>query len=366
MTRDPDLVQPGESPADVARQLADDARVALGRVRESWPRLAAARLPGSRRPVVDRPAATRAVEAAAEQWRLDRAAAREAVRHRRVISGYHPAPGNLDPIHARHEIGRELTDLSARLWSAAYAGGLVLMVRDPAGVTTWCTWCHGTGEAQPPHGWEGDWPASRLIPPAAGIGPPNYDPPIPCSRCDGGRIPAGDRCPRCGTAGRCRCERADVAAAAAMTTIADLLDLLGVEPAADAEWTLLDCADLAERTLRTGGPTAIRLHGAECPVCGARDMFAATASPDPREWSVRCQGPDCLCGGPEGVTDGVWHDKCPCGIATVRREGRRHVWPSRVWDGPTGLAHRLGVALPGTRRYTGPRIPRRPATRGAA
>ncbi len=351
-----------ETPSEVAAQLADDARIALGRVRAAWPRLAAARLPGTRAAVVDRPIDRRGADRAAEQHRLDRAAAVEAYRNGRKVGGPHAAPCNLAPIDARHTIAGELADLSARMWSAVYAGGLVLLLRDPAGhdVSVWCTWCQGTGVAQPPYGWVGDWPAGRLIPPAVGIGPPYLEPEIVCSRCDGAkRVPAAAGCQGCHATGPCSCDRADVVAALSMATIAELLDAADVEAAADAEVTLLDVAELAERVLRQTGPTRIRLPDAECPVCGAREMFAEVSSPDRREWAVRCAGADCVCAGPErSDPDGRKVPACPCGIATPRREGNPHLWPARTWDGPRGLAQRLGVDLPGTEAYRAPR-PRR-------
>lgn len=320
-----------ETPGDVARDLADEARVALGRVRSAWPQLAAARLPGSRAPIVDRPTDRRNMARAADEWRLDRAAAFEASRHRRVISGHHPAPGNLEPIEARHTLARDLGDLAGRLWSSVYGDGLVLLVRDRFELDhiLWCTWCG---------------PSAR------------------CPRCTEEILAyAANGCPACGSPPGCDCDRVDITAQSAMGTVADLLDVLDVEAAADAEYTLLEAAYLCDRVLRHKGPARIRLHDAECPACGSRELFAATSSPDPREWAVRCQADNCLCDGPARVDgDGRRWPACPCGIATPRRAGRRHLWPSRTWDGPTGLAQRLGIALPGTARYTGPRIPRRP------
>jgi hypothetical protein len=347
-----------ETPSEVAAQLADDARIALGRVRAAWPRLGDARLPGTRPPVVDRPIDPRGADRAAEQHRLDRQAAVEAYRHGRKVGGPHAAPCNLAPIDARHTVAGDLADLAARLWSAVYAGGLVLLLRDPAGreASVFCTWCQGTGEAQPPHGWPGDWPHSGLVPPAVGYGPANYIPPVTCSRCDRGRVPAAAGCQACQAPGPCSCDRADVVAALSMTTIAELLDAADVEAAADAEATLLDVADLAERVLRQAGPTRIRLPDAECPVCGARELHAEVSSPIRQEWAVRCTAAGCVCAGPErSDADGRKVPACPCGIATARRAGNPHAWPARTWDGPHGLAQRLGVALPGTEKYRGPR-----------
>lgn len=328
--------------SELAALLADDARVSLGRVRVAWEWLGDAREPGRPGPPASRPRDLRAAAALAEQYRADRAAAGEATRAGRVISGHHPVPVRLGPVETRAAIAAALTDLAARMWDTLYAGGLVMLVNNPADraadLTLWCRWCAGTGEAQPPFGWSWEWPRPRLIPPAAGIGPWYREPPIPCPRCAGaGRVPVPRSCLVCASVAPCRCDRADVVVALALSTLGGLLDLADVELASDAEVTLLAIAERAEAAVGAG-PDRRRLPDAECPVCGSREMHAEVSSTDRREWAIRCTGPDCRCHGAG----------CPCGIGTPRRRDRLHLWPAKTWDGPRGLARRLGVDLPGT------------------
>ena len=239
----------------------------------------------------------------------------------------HAAPAHLTAVQTRTRVVAGLADLVARMWAAQQRDGLTLLVRDPQERVPFrpCGWCTGAGVLDPPAGWMWTWPAD----------------PVGCPRCRGsGRLPAdGQPCRVCATAGPCGCDRADAAVAVATAQLAELLDTADVESASDAEVSLLDLADAAEHTVGLGRDRR-RLKGAECPVCGSREMVPEVSSHDRREWSITCYGPDCRC---HGVG-------CPCGIGTHRRRDKRHRWVARHWDGPRGLAYRIGVRLPGTVR----------------
>jgi len=78
---------------------------------------------------------------------------------------------------------------------------------------------------------------------------------------------------------------------------------------------------------------------APCPACGRRSLYAGgMAQDDARRRYVACNRQSCRCTGSD----------CGCG-QRVRygpvgdRPGRRHVWPRGEWEGPYGLAVRLGV-----------------------
>jgi hypothetical protein len=329
MTATPVYPDDMSTPSEVAQQLADAARVSLGRIRAMWPQIGIARQPGPPPLPVQRPVDARRAAAATQAWHDDRDAAFQAGVAGRVPSGPHPAPARLGPVAARAAIARTLLELAQRMWAATRDDGLRLLVRDPASridVAT-CAWCKGTGICDWPTVW-----ARPVMPPAA-----------PCSRCRGsGMVPAGRQCQACHTAGACDCDRADITFVLASAVVDDQLDTCDTETVSDAEVTLHNTAALAQ--LAAGdGPDQRRLT-AECPVCGSREMYAEVSSPRARDWSVRCNGPDCHCTG--------W--RCLCGIGTAKRAGRTHMWPARTWDGPDGLAKRLGVTLPNTEPYDDP------------
>jgi hypothetical protein len=78
---------------------------------------------------------------------------------------------------------------------------------------------------------------------------------------------------------------------------------------------------------------------APCPACGRRSLYVGgLAQDDARRRYVACNRVSCTCTGAD----------CGCG-QRVRygpvgdRPGRRHVWPRGEWEGPYGLAARLGV-----------------------
>lgn len=323
-------------------QAVDDARGSLGRVRVAWRWVTEARIPGPPGVPVNRPVNPRRA--------ADQAAAERVARTDQLTAagwaglkpgGTHPTPVMLGPVQVRQTIARELSNLAARMRAHADRDGLVLLVRDPADRVPFarCTWCNGAGVVIQPDGWLWLWPPD----------------PIGCPRCRGrGRIPTGDTCQTCGAMGPCVCDRADATVTAALTTVAGLLDTANSEAAGDADTTLLELAEIAERCVGCG-PDRRRLPEApECPVCGSREMYAEVTSEDRREWVIRCTGPDCVCHGPIclcGTCQALPRGRrgaCPCGVATPRRAGRRHVWPSRLWDGPNGLAAILGINLPGT------------------
>ncbi|WP_038843684.1 hypothetical protein, partial [Salinispora arenicola] len=82
------------APADAARFLADEATAALVRVRQAWPWLSEARVPGTAgaHARVHRYRSPQQHQAEAYHVRRDRAAAFQAVRAGRVPSGPKPAP----------------------------------------------------------------------------------------------------------------------------------------------------------------------------------------------------------------------------------------------------------------------------------
>lgn len=313
--------------------LADQARASIGRVRSAWDWLGEALLPGQRGPHADRPVRpldddTRAARAAAHA--ADRLARHESLRRRITPGKARPAPANLEAITTRSAVVDRLTDLHD--YATKEIAGAATPIRwvDPdtrhALLTLPCTWCSGAGVAQQPDGWSWPWPEN---PPA-------------CPVCWRGRIsnPDATPCAACRQRGRCRCDRATLLVTGALDGLADLLDLLDVENLTYVDETLREVADRAARVAGAGRDLR-RLPGdppPECPVCGSRELHAEVASPDRREWSIRCNGPDCECIG----------FGCPCGMGTNRRDGLRHVWPAKTWDGPGGLADLLGVALPGT------------------
>jgi hypothetical protein len=314
----------------------DEAYAALGRFRAAWSWLGEAlhpAAPGPRpaRPVrpVDEPTAA----ARAARYRYERAAHLDQIRRGNKGTAARAAPAHLGAVEARARITADVAELASRCWTYAHGDGLVLTVAEMPS-TSPCPWCHGAGHALRPD----DWPAPA--PYGAGTVGEWPSAPIPCSLCRGRTVvPGPHRCQACGApAGRCPCDRADVVVALSLSAVTGLVDLLTSEALADIAETLDDCARHAEGVAGAGRDLR-RLPGnppPECPVCGSRELHAEVSSPDPREWSIRCAGPDCRCHGKD----------CPCTIGTDRRKDRRHVWPARVWDGPDNLAALLGVATP--------------------
>lgn len=313
--------------------LADQARASIGRARAAWDWLGEALLPGQHGPHADRPVRpldddARAAREAAHA--ADRAARHESLRRRITPGKARPAPANLEAITTRTRIVDALTLLHNRLTMDLAGAPVPIRYLDPdtrhALLTRPCGWCTGTGITQRPDDWPYPWPP---------------DPPA-CPACWRGRIASPDAapCAACRERGRCQCDRPTLHITAALDGLADLLDRLDVEQLTDVDVTLRELTDRAERAAGAGRDLR-RLPGdppPECPVCGSRELHAEVSSPDRREWSIRCNGPDCRC---EGFG-------CPCHMGTARRRDLRHVWPAKTWDGPDGLADLLGVALPGT------------------
>jgi hypothetical protein len=305
------------------QQLVDDARAALGRFRPAWGWLADALHPSAPGPRPTRPPrhvdeATAAAQFA--RYRYERAHHLVGIIRGAKPSAPHNLPVMIGPVDARTRITTTLATLAARTWENHHPDPLALTIHDRP-TTKACPWCEGHGHVLQPELWLGYWPEH----------------PITCPLCQGRMvIAARTPCQACAALGPCPCDRADVLVALALQTITGILDICNAETAGDIAATIDDCAALAE-TIAGAGRDRRRLPGTpppECPVCGTRELTAEVSSPDPREWSVRCEYADCVC---EGLA-------CKCGAGTDHRSGRPHTWPARLWDGPIGLAAVLGVA----------------------
>jgi hypothetical protein len=302
--------------------IADEARVALGRLRAAWSWLAEAVHPGTgtgARPTRHRRQLDDDQQQALDaRYRYERRAYLVAVHRGAKPSAPHAIPVNAGAVEARQHVAGDVAALAARMWEWVHGLGLVLTVNE-RGRTVPCGWCDGTGHAQQPDDWPEAWPEH----------------PIVCSMCRGRTVmPAGNTCQACTSTTGCHCDRHDVVVALSLDTVAGLLDHLGAEPLTITAATLDRAADRAEQAAGAGQDRR-RIPGTpRCPACGTRELYAEVSSPDPREWAIRCGYTDCLCEGPF----------CPCRKGTDTREGRRHVWPARLWDGPAGLADLLGVA----------------------
>lgn len=304
--------------------LVDEALATLERVREAWPWLAEVRLPGKGSPI-ERRMDPREEARANEAYRRDRAAALLSAKQGRTGAGPHADAGRVGPIAARAFVAHELRRLTERMLTAAAGGPVEFQVMDPASRrrTTRCAWCHGTGWLPPPAGWAWKWPAE----------------PLQCPRCLGHcEAPAHTPCTVCGVLAACECDHADAVVHLALELLGDLIPgTVDNEAAMDALRVLERC----DRAARNAASVAEdrRVIKAPCPACGRRELFAEVSSIDRSAWVIRCASYSCACAGAG----------CSCGRA-VRWPGRRHLWPAREWDGPDGLAARLGVDLPGTAR----------------
>lgn len=314
--------------------LADEARVALGRLRTAWSWLAEAvhpsSTPGARPSRYRRAGDPDDRAAAAARYRYERGAYLVAVTRGAKPSAPHALGVHVGAADERAQIARDVAHLAADMWEWVHGLGLVLTVVD-RGRTVECPWCRGTGHALRP----ADWP--EPVATLAGLGIVGVWPDVApaCSYCAGRTVvPAGDTCQACESTSGCRCDRFDVIVALSLDTVSNLVDHLGAEPLATVAGILDRCSNRAEQVAGAGQDRR-RMPGApECPACGTRELYAEVSSPDPREWAVRCGYAECLCEGPF----------CPCQWGTAAREGRRHIWPSRLWDGPVSLAELLGVA----------------------
>lgn len=314
--------------------LADQTRASIGRLRTAWDWLGEALQPGQRGPHADRPLRPLDDDARERReagWHADRAARHASLRRRITPGTVRPAPVSLEAITTRTTITDQLTALHHRTTTTVAGAPTPIRWLHPADrhalLTLPCPWCAGTGIAQKPDGWTWPWPP---------------DPPV-CAGCWRGRItnPHASPCSACRTPGRCRCDPTTLYITGVLDGLADILDRLNAEHLAAVDATVRDLTDRAERAAGAGRDLR-RLPGdppPACPVCGSRELTAEVSRADRREWSIRCDGPDCACLGTLS---------CPCRMGTPRRKGLPHVWPAKTWDGPGGLADRLGVALPGT------------------
>lgn len=299
-----------------ASELAADALAALGRVRRVWPWLAEARLPGvpGTAALVERQMSVQAERVEADQVRRDRKARTIALRNGLVgLSGPMAPPARLIAVRARQQVAAHVRGVAGRL---GVTQGLMLpqALADPSlsRTTSACPWCHGTGTAQRPPGWQWHWP----------------DPAPSCSLC-GGHARSCDTCGQFG-AGGCHCDVADVVVDACLDAVSAALPVTGDPDVVAWCANVLGRADRIARTALGLSEVDLRIIKAPCPACGRRDLRADVASPKRHEWSVACHSPLCRCAGPG----------CGC-QRPVRWEGRRHRWPAHEF---ADLAALIGVA----------------------
>lgn len=296
-------------PADAASFLADEAVAALARLRQAWPWLAQARLPGvpSTVALVERHLSPTAEAVEADHVRRDRQAGLLAVRSGVVPTGPIRAPARVGALKARAAIQHDVRRLADRLQDAVGA------LNVPARRAEACPWCRGQGVALRPADWDPAWHWPDRSP--------------TCSMCGGYR----QCCPTCRGYGPCGCDDTDLVVMAALdVTAAALPHLLHPEQAADACRVLERCDKQARRVL--GLAEDRRVIKAPCPACDRRgELVAEVTSQNRDEWSVTCVSQLCTCSGPG----------CGCG-RPVRWRGRRHRWPAREFP---ALAELLGVDL---------------------
>jgi hypothetical protein len=315
--------------ADRTASMVDEALDLLHRLEMAWPLLAALVAPsgGLPTPRPTRPAANELQQAAATRERvLDRRAAVEARRNRRVPTADRPTAANMSAVSTRRQVVEDISRLADRVW--AYGTGadtdrgwrLGNVRAGTVTITDRCRDCNGTGTATRPRWWDDTrpWPAVA----------PGWHPPLQLQH------PA---CPRC-TDGTIYAQQHVSASDSLLWAAINLLQrqlvvLEEPEVAADALRTIRR----AERATvgAAGGGEDRRAIPARCPCCGQRSLYAEVSHPHPRGWYIACSSTRCVCTGP----------RCVCKRPT-RWAGRRHTWPSREWHSPGGLADLLGVELP--------------------
>lgn len=316
---------------NTARWLTGEALAALGRLRKAWPWLSQVRVPGRYVPVLRPPDERESTRARArEQWAKDRHAAYEAIKAGRKPTGPHADAARIGPIAARARIAVDVAAAAGRLLEHRGVSTRSVVLQ-PAGygMSTECRACSGTGQTPPPR-W---WPAGKDWPARPASWPPDLHGPVhlpPCRHCRGGRVAVA-----------VVFDQADAVVVTGLEIVAALLPEVTDElVAAEVLRTLDRAALLAHRVC--GVDEDRRWLDAVCPACTRRNLHVEVGSINRAEWSITCAHPLCRCKGPG----------CKCGRPrSVAVEGRRHLWPAAEWDGPTGLARRLGVDLPGTQRY---------------
>ena len=302
------------------------AYAALAAVTEAWPWLAEVAAPGRDVHAGDMPPTPAQQRIEAEQLRRDRAAKQAALK-----AGTTPTPhadaARPGPLVARADVARAVRVLTERVWGANHNNAAMAWpVVNPTmrQITVACWYCEGRGEAYMPRN-----PTSNDLTDVWWT---------TCAICRGfGEVGSGEACAVCGASKACHCDLADATLAAAATVLTRELDRVdSVTLAAEAARTL-ERADRTARRACRAVEVWLCLHVA-CPACRRRDMRAEVSSPDRSRWTIRCAFALCRCKGA----------RCPCGRRELAVDGERHSWVAAEWDGPTGLAARLGINLPGT------------------
>lgn len=306
--------------------LLDEAKASAVRLKEAWPWLGEMLEPGTVTVVERNPDLRNADIDEAEHWK-DQAARFRSVQAGIVPSGPHPSAIRVGAASARRQIMEDVCDVAEALWRSVNVDttiDLIVLAIDPTTRVREkrCDRC--CGEQLLPRPADDDGKAPREV----------------CPKCEGrGTEPTNTACMACLTLGACSCDLADAIVAVGMAVILDQLPRVTDPDVAAEAQRMLGRADERARNIAGVGEDK-RIIKAPCPACGRRgDLVAEVSSLDASEWKVRCEHPGCVCRGPG----------CGCGRA-VRWPGRKHVWPAAEWDGPNGLAKRLGVDLPGTER----------------
>ncbi len=162
---------------------------------------------------------------------------------------------------------------------------------------------------------------------------------IPCPPCQGkGSLWSGIQCHLCESLLPCWCDIEDARMRAADNALEELLRVLEDPTLAGiALRELRACLTLARRAAQVDD--IIEHLDKPCPACKMRALAADCSSPDRALWTISCRSKLCVCTG----------SGCACD-RTGRREGQIHLWKAADWDGPDGLAYRLGIREIGTRR----------------
>lgn len=307
--------------------LVEEARVVLALLLEAWPWLSDMAVPGPTTPIPAGYVSEEQRRIEGVQVRKDRAAAFLAVQKGRIPTP-HPDAARPGPVAARSVVVDQVRRLTERLW-AVHRGGEQLHwpVTDPTGrpLTLGCWYCESAGLTKVVD--EHHQPAEPDVVDG------------PCPMCKGtATLPNLAPCWVCNRVGPCLCDLADAVMSISEHILGHELRLIrDPDLAADALAVLEKANQTARRAARVD---AAEIHlRAACPACDRRELVADVSSPNPANWLIRCRSDLCRCKGPG----------CRCG-RPVRYQGRPHRWPTSEWDGPSGLASRLGVDLHAARR----------------